>query len=120
MRKNSKWTLLVLTAALAWALPSMAQAETRKFAMNTVEIDGVKMWLPSTIVVKKGDEVEITATSKVGKNTTHGFSITDYKIVESPTDKGQGIKFKADKAGIFPIYCHLHPAHVGAQLVVLE
>jgi len=26
----------------------------------------------------------------------------------------------ADKAGIFPIICQLHPAHVGGQLVVLE
>jgi hypothetical protein len=34
--------------------------------------------------------------------------------------KSEIIEFKADKAGIFPIICHLHPAHVGTQLVVLE
>ena len=30
------------------------------------------------------------------------------------------VEFTADKAGIFPINCQLHPAHVGGELVVLE
>ncbi|MBI3557660.1 MAG: cupredoxin domain-containing protein [Deltaproteobacteria bacterium] len=110
---------LIATAALA-LFSTMAHAETRKFAMNTVEVSGVKMWLPSTMVVKKGDEVEITATSRLGKGTMHGFTIEGYKIVEAPDEKGKVIKFTADKAGIFPFRCHLHPAHVGGQLVVLE
>ena len=29
------------------------------------------------------------------------------------------IEFTADKEGIFPIICQLHPAHVGGELVVL-
>jgi hypothetical protein len=34
--------------------------------------------------------------------------------------KPESIEFKADKAGIFPISCHLHPPHVGTELVVLD
>jgi hypothetical protein len=30
------------------------------------------------------------------------------------------VSFTADKAGVFPIKCHLHPAHVVGQMVVLE
>ena len=39
-----------------------------------------------------------------------------------PEDRGQPktVEFTADRAGIFPIICQLHPAHVGGQLVVLE
>ncbi len=110
-----------LAAALALALlGTSAFADTQKFVMNTVEIDGVKMWLPSTMVVKKGDNVEITATSRLGKGTIHGFTIEGFKIVEAADEKGKVIKFTADKAGIFPFRCQLHPAHVGGQLVVLE
>lgn len=106
------------------AIASSAGAETRKFNMYTVELGGVKMWLPSTIVVNKGDEVEITATTKIQTKDPaariHGFTIDEFKIVEAPDDKGKTIKFKADKEGIFNIRCHLHPAHVGGQLVVLD
>ena len=110
---------LVVIVALAMC-GTLAQAETRKFVMNTVEIDGVKMWLPSTLIVKKGDEVEITATSRLGKGTIHGFAIKEFKVVESADEKGKVIKFTADKAGIFSYFCQLHPAHVGGQLLVLE
>jgi len=36
-------------------------------------------------------------------------------------DRGEPkeVEFVADKVGIFPTICQLHPAHVGGQLVVL-
>jgi hypothetical protein len=37
-----------------------------------------------------------------------------------PGEKTSNVKFVADKAGIFPIKCQLHPAHVVGQFVVLE
>ena len=113
-------TKLIIAAGTLFLLSSLSWADTRKFNIYTVEASGVKMWVPSTLVVKKGDDVEIQAVSKVGKDTIHGFTIDEYKIVESADDKGKTIKFKADKAGIFGFRCHLHPPHVGGQLVVLE
>jgi nitrosocyanin len=110
--------LAVALLSLA-ALP--ARADTRTVNVNAVEIDGVKFWLPSTIVVKKGDTVKIHATSKVpGANSVHGFKIEGYQVEEVADSKGKDIQFTADKAGIFPFSCQLHPAHVGGQLVVLE
>lgn len=32
----------------------------------------------------------------------------------------QVIEFTADKEGIFPMHCQLHPGHVGGQLVVMK
>ena len=86
-----------------------------------VEIDGTKFWFPSTITVKKGDTVKIHLVSKVpGSNPVHGFAIDAYKVQEVIDAKGKDIEFVADKAGIFPIRCQLHPGHVGGELVVLE
>jgi nitrosocyanin len=111
---------MLLISALLYVTP--AAAELRKFNIYTVEASGVKMWVPSTLVVKKGDDVEITAMTKVPSNDSmvHGFTIEDMKIAEVADDKGKTIKFKAAKPGIFNFRCHLHPAHQGGQLVVLK
>jgi nitrosocyanin len=98
-----------------------AMAETRAFRSDAVEINGVKFWLPSTFIVKKGDKVKIRITSKVpGPNSVHGFAIDDYKVQEIADPKGKDVEFIADKAGIFAIRCHLHEPHIGGQLVVME
>ena len=110
---------LLLTCA--FLVSTAAFAETRTFSADAVEIDGVKFWLPSTFVVKKGDTVKIHATSKVpGANSVHGFAIDAFGVKEVVDTKGKDISFTADKAGVYPIYCHMHPAHMGGQLVVLE
>lgn len=108
-------------ALLAFAGSSGAQAETRSFNLHTVEIAGTKFWLPSTLAVKKGDKVKVRIASKVpGANSVHGFAIDEFKIQEIADPKGKELEFLADKAGIFTIRCHLHPAHVGGQLIVME
>jgi plastocyanin len=110
-------------AALAIALlaGTGAFAAERSFRLYTVEVNGVKFWIPSTIVVKKGDTVKIEAVTKLeGPAATHGLSIPDMKVQEVVDNKAKVVSFTADKAGIFPISCHLHPPHVGSQLVVLE
>lgn len=124
--------LSLLTASLAITLCSFsAQAETHTFDVVGLELSGTKMWLPSSFTVKKGDTVKIRVVSKMGgKNNIHGYAIEAYKIHALVDDKGlvdekgkhtdQIIEFVADKAGVFRIHCHLHPAHIGGQLTVLE
>jgi nitrosocyanin len=86
-----------------------------------VQYEGVKMWLPGTVFAKKGNTVKLKLINKIpGKGTTHGFAIDAFnvkKVVAEGTT--ETVTFTADKDGIFPIYCQLHPAHVGGQLVVL-
>lgn len=91
------------------------------FRSVAVEVNNTKFWIPSTFIVKKGDTVEFDLVSNIpGANNVHGFAIDDFKVEALVTGKGEKVKFVADKAGIHPIRCHLHPAHVGGQLVVLE
>ena len=91
----------------------------RTITLVNLEYEGTKIWLPGTIVVKKGTKV----TLKLINNTpsgVHGFQIPGYGV-EAVVEKGEPktVEFTADKVGIFETKCQLHPAHVGGQLVVL-
>jgi nitrosocyanin len=95
--------------------------ETREFHAVTVEIAGTKFWIPSTFIVNKGDTVKLHLVAKVpGPNNVHGFAVDAYKIQAVADEKGTTVEFVADKAGIFPVRCQLHPPHIGGQLVVME
>jgi nitrosocyanin len=98
-----------------------AQSATEVTLVN-IEFEGSKIWVPGPVVVKKGDTVKIKAINNVKSDPpVHGLAIEAYNIqVVVNVGKPETIEFKADKAGIFPIICHLHPPHVGTQLVVLE
>ena len=108
-----------LTILALMALSFSALAEKRQITLVNYETDGVKQWLPGTIIVKKGDDVEITLINNVPSGV-HGFFIPDFDVRK---DVKKGVKevvtFKATKDGLFPMKCHLHPAHVGGQLLVL-
>src|ERR1041385_6137240 len=91
-----------------------AFAEVRTVQMTAVEINGGKFWLAETITVKKGDTVKIHAVSRVAgakkdEGSPHGLEIADFKVTEVVDGKGKDIEFTADKAGIFPVRCQLHP-----------
>ena len=94
-------------------------AVKREITLVNHENAGVKQWLPGTIIAKKGDEVEITLINKV-QSGLHGFIIPDFNVkAEVHKDKTEKVKFVANKEGLFEMKCHLHPAHVGGQLLIL-
>lgn len=109
-----------ILAVLALVGCTQAQTQTRSFQMVTVDLSGTKIWLPSTVVVNRGDTVEFEIVSRAGEGTVHGFQIQDYGVEEVADTKGKKLRLRADKAGVFRIGCHLHPPHIGAQLIVLD
>jgi len=93
----------------------------KKFTLVSEQLGDTKFWLPSVIVVEPGDKVTLTLKNEVpGTSVTHGFELPAFKISEvvKRGDKPTVVHFTADKAGIYPYYCQLHPGHVGGQLVV--
>ena len=113
--------LSILLLSFAFLSSNQGFAKSRRFRLYTVEINGVKMWMPSTIIVNKGDTVELHIQSKLpDSKSVHGFTIADYKIVEVADHNGKNIKFTADKPGAFDIKCHLHETHIGGQLLVQD
>jgi nitrosocyanin len=116
---------LVLAAAAVRAQTSAAAkaaAPVREFKSINIETKGNKIWVPSTFIVKKGDHVKITLVNTA--SGIHAFAIDGYpvnvQVNFADKDNTKVVEFDADKAGIFRIYCSMHPGHVGGQLLVLE
>jgi len=104
--------------AVTLALPAQAGEITLRI-VNIVTPQDVKIWEPTSIVAKKGDTVTLTLVNR--HTDEHGFEIAAFGIKEVvAAEKTNTVKFTADKAGIYPIRCHLHPPHVTGQLIVLE
>ncbi|GIW39704.1 MAG: hypothetical protein KatS3mg076_0281 [Candidatus Binatia bacterium] len=117
----SVWAIAAAAFAASLGSPKTAVGEpTRTFTVVSIEVEGTKFWIPSTLIVEKGDRVRITLLNKVPSDPNqHGFAIPDYGIAEVVTrGESKTVEFVADKAGVFPITCHLHPAHIGGQLLV--
>jgi len=113
-------------AAEEKAVPAPPKATEAKadvqITIVAVEYEGTKLWLPGTIVARKGDRVRLNLINKIpSEPAQHGFAIDAFKVAEV-VNRGQPrtAEFVADKTGVFPIYCQFHPAHIGGQLIVLE
>jgi nitrosocyanin len=113
---------LVCLIALAGSAAAQGAPAAVSLTIVNVEYEKTKIWLPGTIVVKKGSKVTLKLINNVPSDPAeHGFAIPAYNIAETvKRGETKTVEFTADKAGIFPTTCHLHPAHVGGQLVVLE
>lgn len=111
--------LVVVLAGLSLLSVNVSQAAEITLTIVNVETgQGVKIWTPESIAAKRGDTVTLTLINKL--DAEHGFEIEAVKVKEVVgAQKTTTVKFKADKAGIFPIKCQLHPPHVAGQLVVL-
>ncbi len=109
-------------AAAAPAAPAAAmEPGTVSATLVSVEVNDTKFWLPGSLTVDQGDKVKLTLKNQVpGASNQHGFTIPGYNITEVVTrGTPKTITFVADKVGVFPFSCQLHPAHVGGQLIVV-
>lgn len=110
-------------ASAAAKAPPPAAGTVREFKSVNIEVKGNKIWTPSVFIVKKGEQVRITLIN-TAPSGVHAFTIEGYGVdVAVNNAEGANTKtasFTADKAGLFRIYCSMHPAHVGGQLLVLE
>lgn len=76
-------------------------------AMRSKFIFDAKAERPDVIEVNEGDEVSIHLTNiDFDEDITHGFAINSYDMnIEVQPGQTNTIKFTANKAGTFPIYC---------------
>lgn len=122
-RTFTRVSLGVIALGATAFTPGMLRADSpHEFTVVNVEYEGTKVFVPATLVVHKGDTVKIKVINNIkSEPPQHGFAIADFKI-EEVVNRGETkeVQFTADKAGVFEIKCQLHPAHVHAQLVVLQ
>jgi len=110
--------IILLLAFFMLQVRPTAAGEVKKFTLINVVLDGTKIWLPSSLIVHEGDEVELTLINKL--TAPHGFKLEAFGIeVEVPSKRKTTIRFTASKSGLYPFYCQLHAAHIGGQVLVV-
>ena len=123
MRETYGWSrqlswLVVLLLVLMLGAGDAAAAERKKFTLMNVVLDGTKIWLPSSLMVHQGDDVELTLINKLDE--PHGFKIAEVGIEEVVQPKAQTtVTFTASQPGAHSYICHIHPPHIGGQILVL-
>jgi nitrosocyanin len=124
LRDYFRYMFAVVTGiGIIAGLYGIAPAQSaREVTLVNIEFEGTKVWVPGPVVVYKGDTVKIKAINNVKSDpAVHGLAIEAYGIqAVVNAGKPETVEFTADKAGIFPITCQLHPPHVGTELVVLD
>ena len=124
MREPPRWSrhlgwLVVLMTVLMLGAGYATAGEPQKFTLINVALDGTKIWLPSSLIVHQGEEVELTLINKL--EDPHGFKIEDFGIEEVVQPKAQTtVKFTASQTGVHSYICHIHPPHIGGQILVLS
>jgi plastocyanin len=104
---------LILSTGLA------AADEPKKFTLINVLLDGTKIWLPSSIMVQQGDEVELTLINTLDE--PHGFELKAFGIEQVVQPKAQmTVTFTASQTGAHRYICQMHPPHLGGQILVLS
>lgn len=119
--KTTAWSAVAAILALMLIVPAAAQGDRDLQAVN-INYEGNNVWTPGTYVVKKGEKVRFKLFNRVKADpNVHGFAIDEFNVkVDVYRDKPETVEFVADKAGLFRIWCHLHPAHLPGQILVLE
>ena len=111
--------LVVLLLVLMLGAGDAAAAAPKKFTLITVVLDGTKIWLPSSLMVHQGEEVELTLINKL--EDPHGFKIAEVGIEEVVQPKAQTtVTFTASQPGAHSYICHIHPPHIGGQILALS
>jgi plastocyanin len=112
------WCVVLLTVLILGA-GSATAAAPKKFTLINVVLDGTKIWLPSSLMVHQGEDVELTLINKLDE--PHGFKIEDFGIEEVVQPQAQmTVTFTASQTGAHRYICHIHPPHLGGQILVLS
>lgn len=81
------------------------------------EVNGAKVWLPKDSTAKAGEPVTLEVHNSL--TAPHGFKIDGY-VPETTVGAGEtkSFTFTPKSKGVLKVTCHLHPAHVGAEITV--
>jgi plastocyanin len=110
--------VVCLTVVLLGAGAAAAAAPTQ-FTVMTVVLDGTKIGLPSSLMVPQGEDVELTLVKKL--EASHGLKIEEVGMEAVVQPNAQlTVWFTASQPGVHRYLCHLHPPHLGGQLLVLS
>ena len=119
MRSRRRLAVAMVTLAAAGLMAGCGDEEADRLNVDNGPVEGGgNAMTPTNLTAQEGNEVEITVKN-TAPDKQHGFSIDEFGVAEV-IDQGKSttVKFKADTAGTFRVYCQLHPTHKPAELVV--
>ena len=119
MRNRGRSVALAsLALAAATLMAGCGDEKTDRLSVDNGPVDGGNAITPAKLTAHEGRQVQIKVTN-TAKDKPHGFSIDEFKIKET-IDQGKTttVKFEADKAGTYRVYCQIHPTHKPAELVI--
>lgn len=117
--------ILLGSFSLVWSKDKKKEEKAkpdREISLVNIRYEGKVLWVPGTIIVKKGERVKLNLYNSVPEDpNAHGFSITAFDVrVDVSRGAAESVEFVADQSGVFTISCHLHPAHLKGQILVIE
>jgi heme/copper-type cytochrome/quinol oxidase subunit 2 len=115
---NKLITFALMIGLFLSGIGFVSAQSAKEFTLLTALVgESANIWLPSTIIVNKGEEVKLKLRNVSDKE--HGFSINALGIKEviKPGETKE-VTIKPNSEGVLYYYCHLHPGHVGGQLMV--
>ncbi len=90
--------------------------KVREIDIVTEKINDKVRFSPSVYIAKIGETIKFKIYNATDK--PHGFSIDEFNLKETVQPGDNTIEFKADKLGLYKVYCQYHPAHLTGQLLV--
>jgi heme/copper-type cytochrome/quinol oxidase subunit 2 len=116
--RRRSFALASLALAAATVFAGCSDEKTDHLKADDGPIENGNGITPAKLAAHKGRKVVITVTN-TAKDKQHGFSIDEFSVKET-IDQGKTttVKFKADKAGTYRVYCQIHPTHKPSELVV--
>lgn len=114
--------VLLFALAMYFGFGSSLMAADREMTLINIKYEGKIMWLPGVLIVKKGETVKLNLINNVKDDpAVHGFSIPQFNVkADVERGKPHALEFVANAAGLFETNCHMHPAHLRGQILVLE
>ena len=110
--------IVLMATMMAGAISPTEAIGPKKFTLISVHFDGTDIWLPGSLIVDQGDDVELTLINKL--DVLHGFKIDVFGIESVIEAKSKStVTFTAKTVGVHPYTCQLHPQHIGGQIQVM-
>ncbi len=107
----------LIPAIFLSALVSIPAFAVQTITFTNKEVDGAKVWEPSTTSLKANEDIEIKIVNQL--KDVHGFEVPGMtEKLAIPAAETKTVLVKAPKAGEYSYKCHLHPKHVGGSFKV--
>jgi plastocyanin len=100
-------------------VPAVQEPMERTFALSSDLVNGSNRYHPATLVAFAGDDIIFAVTNR--GESEHGFTVSGLDISDVIAEGDAGQYTATDvPAGVYAYFCHLHPGHIGGQLIVFD